>query len=762
MTEVSKPIVQASNVSYELHSLGWRSFQDLCSIIMQEIWGHSVQSFCDTHDGGRDGAFYGSWKDGDQALSGSFTAQCKFTVNADKSITLSDLTDEFEKAERLAAKGLAKIYVLFTNAKLSGKKDELLKEKFESIDGLDHFIAFGKDRISLEIQQSSRLRMLVPRVYGLGDLSLIMDERACGQASAILSALGDDLSKFVRTDVFHRSAKALVDHGFVLLLGEPACGKSTIAAALALGAIDEWGCTTIKITDSSEFIKHWNPNDPKRLYWIDDAFGATQFDYSLTVGWNRAFPQIHAAIQQGAKILFTSRDYIFHTAKSYIKESAFPVVKTSQVVINVQEITTSEREQILYNHIKLGDQNIDFKKRIKPFLKDVATNSLFTPEIARRLGNSTFTQKLIISSSGTTNYVENPLEFLLDVITTIDRDHLSALALIFMRDGVLDSPITVTVDEEKAIEMIGGTAAGVRSALNAMNNSLVVQPMEDNQYVWRYKHPTIRDAFAQYVSDNIELLDIYLTGAPLNTLIREVSCGVAGINGVKIIIPRNKYAEFITRINTLDRSLWRERIAFNNFMSERCDHTFIKQFISADEEFTSSLSISCSFFLGSDTRIVLTLARYGLLSDQDRSRFLEQISNNAINEYDPEFLGDDLKEFLTDDEFNEIRGKVAEEVILNLEDVIVNISDNFDPEGESAEDCFDNFRSAIRSYQLEFVDYEEELALADADEMIESEIFELRKRSHPAKDDGWSSLSSHTSQSKSIVTSRSIFDDVDL
>ena len=39
-----------------------------------------------------------------------------------------------------------------------------------------------------------------------------------------------DLGKFVMTGAYQSSAHALVEHGFVLLLGEPACGKSAIAA----------------------------------------------------------------------------------------------------------------------------------------------------------------------------------------------------------------------------------------------------------------------------------------------------------------------------------------------------------------------------------------------------------------------------------------------------------------------------------------------------------------------------------------------------
>jgi hypothetical protein len=164
-------------------------------------------------------------------------------------LRLSDVHDEIAKAERLAAKGLAANYFLFTSARLTGVSDEKIRDAFEAIPGIRHFAAYGSERISQFIRESPRLRMLVPRVYGLGDLSQILDERAYAQAREILSALGDDLAKFVITGAYQRSARALVEHGFVLLLGEPACGKSTIAAALALGALDEWGCPTLKIRD---------------------------------------------------------------------------------------------------------------------------------------------------------------------------------------------------------------------------------------------------------------------------------------------------------------------------------------------------------------------------------------------------------------------------------------------------------------------------------------------------------------------------------
>jgi hypothetical protein len=329
-----RPRAQATEVSYELHTLGWKAFQSLCTTILGETWGQTIQGFFDSHDGGRDGAFYGKWNDiSGNSFEGSFTVQCKFTAKADRQLSLTDLSAELENAARLAEKGLARNYFLLTNARLTGVAEEKIRRAFLDLPGVEAFAAYGVDRISQIIRDSPRLRMLVPRIYGLGDLSRILDERSHEQAREILSSLGEDLSKFVITDAYRRSARALVDHGFVLLLGEPACGKSTIAAALALGALDEWGCGTFKVRGAGDFVTHSNPHEPKQFFWVDDAFGATQLDWSSVSEWNQAFAHMNAAIRRGARVLFTSRDYIYQGARSYLKESALPIFRESHVVI---------------------------------------------------------------------------------------------------------------------------------------------------------------------------------------------------------------------------------------------------------------------------------------------------------------------------------------------------------------------------------------------------------------------------------------------
>jgi len=83
---------QAQEKSYALHSLGWKAFQDLCITITSDILGQIVQKFSSNKDGGRDGAFHGSWNMRIGAgVTGSFTVQCKYTNKSDDVIKLSTI-----------------------------------------------------------------------------------------------------------------------------------------------------------------------------------------------------------------------------------------------------------------------------------------------------------------------------------------------------------------------------------------------------------------------------------------------------------------------------------------------------------------------------------------------------------------------------------------------------------------------------------------------------------------------------------------------
>src|SRR4051812_30486948 len=107
-------------VVYDLHSLGWQSFQQLCLTVTREVLGQTVQSFLDSNDAGKDGAFAGIWTPcGSENIRGRFVIQCKFTNKKDHKLSISEISGEVEKAKLLVQKGLCDGYVLMTNAGLS-------------------------------------------------------------------------------------------------------------------------------------------------------------------------------------------------------------------------------------------------------------------------------------------------------------------------------------------------------------------------------------------------------------------------------------------------------------------------------------------------------------------------------------------------------------------------------------------------------------------------------------------------------------------
>lgn len=754
--------VQANEVTYELHTLGWKAFQNLCVSIAGEIWGQTVQIYFDSYDAGQDGAFHGTWKaKGGELFEGSFTVQCKFTAKADKQLHLSDLNDELAKAKRLAARGLADNYFLLTNARLTGASVKTICEAFETVSGVKKFSAHGADSISRFIRESSRLRMLVPRVYGLGDLSQIFDERAQVQAREILSALGDDLVKVVITDAYARSARALVKHGFVLLLGEPACGKSTIAAALAVGALDEWGCSTFKIRTPDELVRHSNPHESKQFFWVDDAFGATQLDLSVTTAWNGVFPHMHAAIRRGARVVFTSRNYIYNGARHFLKESALPVLRDSQVVIHVEDLTKDERQEILYNHIRLGNQPKEFKSEVKVHLSMVAAHPRFSPEIARRLGDSHFTKKLFISEAPLRHFVEHPVELLCEIIRTIDRGSQSALALVFMRGGALSSPVTMTDEEMQAMTRIGGSTAEVLRALDALNGSFLIQSIQDSKQWWRFRHPTIRDALAVVIGETRELMDIYLTGAPVETIFDEVTCGDVGIQGVKVIVPPDRYEMLFARLTTseLTRPMMPWRL--NRFLASRCASDFLAAYIERYPEYIASLNVHSYLWANSDVDVIAKLFECGILPDSKRVTTVAAIRELATSTPDAGFLRDNVRKLLTPDEFEVIMEDVRTELLPQLDEIIQSWEDSFsssdvgDPEGH-----FDDLVGALRDFQEALPgDDEADVQIDRALSQISSTVARLAEdlRSESDTDDFQAQAIGEVAGN----SSRSIFDDID-
>lgn len=752
---------------FDLHNLGWSSFQQLCLTITREVLGQAVESFLDSRDGGRDGAFAGKWKpSGQENLNGRFVIQCKFTSKINYVLKASDLSDEVEKAKQLVAQDLCDSYVLMTNAGLSGTGAAKIKTLLKAA-GVKQVATLGSTWISQQILENKQLRMLVPRVYGLGDLSQILDERAYFQARTILESMREDLAKVVVTDAYRRAVEAINKHSFVLLIGEPAAGKTTIASLLAMAALDQWNASTLKLDDPGKVAEHWNPGEPSQFFWLDDAFGVTQYEDLLVHRWNHILSQIRPMLRKGAKIAMTSRDYIYSRARKELKESAFPLLKESQVVIDVHDLSADEKRQILYNHLKLGKQPHSFRTEIKPYLEGVASHKRFVPETARRLADPLFTKDLFIGEYYISRFVEKREQLLQEVLHGLDADSKAALALIYMRNGRLDSPIELRTSESQALERLGSDIGGCIAALEALNGSLVLLSHPSGETVWQFKHPTIGDAYAAILIENPEHLGIFIRGSAPDQLIEQVTCGDVGIEKA-IVVPKSLFPQMLTKLSELLRnksykSAWLSKFGarrdLQGFLARRCSKEFLSLYLQHNPGLLDQVS-EPGLFLDTvpEVRLAKRLYEFGLLPEENRRKFIDTVSNYALKGKDADALDDEGMRYLfTDDEFEEFVKRVRAELLPRLEDIRRGWEIDYSS-GESPEEHMQPLLEVFESLKNRFGDDESAITLIDCEIRRTNEWIDENTPEEPERS---SRKLGKVETTEKPHSTRSIFDDID-
>jgi len=290
-----------------LHTLGWKAFQDLCAQICEEILHRTVSVYREAQDGGQDAVFLLPPVRGEIAETG--TVQCKFSSDPHRHLRLSDLTQEKQTIIDLVSSGQAHSYYFITNMSIDAPVAADIRSLLTSLGVVEPHV-FGRERITIEIRNSSRLRALVPRVYGLGDLSIILDERRADQTKALLGHLMPSLGVYVPTTAHRSAVRILGEHGIVLLIGAPASGKSMLASILATTALNGDGHQCFQSDGPVDLLGNWNPHEPGRFFWIDDAFGPNQLRDDFVDHWISIMNKVKAAIAAGNRFVLTSRTHV--------------------------------------------------------------------------------------------------------------------------------------------------------------------------------------------------------------------------------------------------------------------------------------------------------------------------------------------------------------------------------------------------------------------------------------------------------------------
>ena len=399
------------------------------------------------------------------------------------------------------------------------------------------------------------------------------------------------------------------------------------------------------------------------------------------------------------------------------------------------------------------------KTELKPFLTFISSHAKFSPEIARRLGNPLFTKNLKINKSSLENFLDKPKEMLCEIINTMDDGNRAAIALVFLKGGILPSPLIVNDEEKYVIERLGGSVGTVTKSLESLNGSILLNSIKNGEHSWHFKHPTVQDAFASIVASSQDLTDIYLKGASLEKLFSEISCGDVGLEGTSVIVLKKQYYIILDKISSYNFASWSNKSILCRFLSYRCDSFFLVQFLERFPNFITKLYIGSYIRHSSDLDLVLRLNEFNLLPEEERMRFVSEIKELSVATPDSGFLREDIRTLMSDSEITDILGYVKDSLLPFLDNTIDDWRSDYDRNDDDPDYHFGELEGALEAYKEEFSEDDDACEeIAEAIEKISQIVEELTNCHRNDHEDDIFGNSSSAIKSDDV---RSIFDDVD-
>lgn len=618
-----------------LHTIGWRAFQDLCSQVCEVVLDRPVEIFREANDGGQDALFLIT---SEPTASPIGTVQCKHTSIAGKALKVSDLTAELENVEELVKADQADTYIFMTNMSVDAPVAVAARAKLRAL-GVRKAHIFGRQHIVRVIRSSARLRALVPQVYGLGDLTAIVDERLSEQSRALLDSWIPKLRTYVPTKAHRDAVNAISKHGVVLLLGNPSSGKSAIGAIVSTIASENADNTVLALTSPRDFESGWNPNDPGRFFWIDDAFGSNVLRDDYVQDWASAFSKLRAAIAHGNRFLLTSRKHIYEAARRRLGQRNLPQFADESAVVDVGELTIDEKTQILYNHVHFGTQTQSWRSSVKPHLEAVAAVSGFLPGIAERMGDPNFTKSLAPRESALVQFMKEPREHLVDTVNALD-DHLqAALILVYVHQAGFDPNDHDPSAAQAVAELTGFTLTRIQDCFAELKGSF----LKLSGSKWTFAHPTISDALTEILRQKPHMMAALIRGATIDTILSSCTCEGSSLIRDALVIPTGLDDALVGRLSRTPNELHRNWMLFL-FLAYRASDAVFTKAIGASPEL---LRRSCWHTepVGNDPRVA-TYARahrLGLLPDDLRSVAADELESAALKSFDASFFSEEDK-----------------------------------------------------------------------------------------------------------------------
>jgi hypothetical protein len=383
---------------YRLDDLGWYQFEQLVQTLLKIKLGLGIESWGGHGDHGRDANFEGclEFPKKGESSKGSFVFQAKFVENANAAgakpygALEKAVNSEMEKisTKQTIPDQPSLYYTLLTNVPLPASKRKKLVSIIRKTLPLGHIVIMAGGDLCDWLDDTPNIRQSFPQLLSLRDLNEILARviaKPIFERSTLLIEQAGALTKvFVATSAYTKALNTLYNKHFLVLVGAPEVGKTTIARIIGFAQMS-LGKVVYECRNPDEFFQVYARERPQ-LYIADDAFGSTEYDPTSCLQWSRDLEKIFSRLDSNHWFIWTTRAHILAMALDTIrlqgKAENFP--QPGDILVDAEELSNLEKALILYRHAKAKSLDQVSKRIIQDFAMDIVENPSFTPERIRR------------------------------------------------------------------------------------------------------------------------------------------------------------------------------------------------------------------------------------------------------------------------------------------------------------------------------------------------------------------------------------------
>lgn len=428
-------------MQYDLENLHWREFESLITFYLKEKIGEGLWVFDGSRDKGRDAEFRGvanEFPSKSRPFSGDWIFQVKHRTTRTK--TLHQVQDELLRSLRGELEKIFKKhrfrcdnYIYITNLNVSNDFRTLATTVIDDFFNISmpagtkaNFRVIEYKDLEPYIAKSPSVKRAFPSLLTFTDLENIFLKKEETKNKGYLRSARNSINRFVSTTHYASAVDLLTESPFMMIVGDPKSGKTSIVEALAIAFLEEGHFKPYFVRTTDEFftIAAYLPAGERALFICDDIFGQHELDSGKLEDWTNYFQSVMGLVDENHRFVFTTRKYIYEqfANKSGLRKLFPGEEDPSRYVIKLSSLTKDEREQILVKHLQHSTLPVDIIRTTFSAKEQILACPDFSPEVIRSLvsllsSTPPHSVRTVISS-----HIQHPNQYLYDFFDNVSSD----------------------------------------------------------------------------------------------------------------------------------------------------------------------------------------------------------------------------------------------------------------------------------------------------------------------------------------------------